>query len=672
MNQQEGNSAPAPSIDEENIPPHAIVFKVVEHLAYEAAFSEDGKTFYLLGHKDNTPIPDIKLKIKLPTGRETVETTNADGLIEIRDLPIGEKCAVTFEAEEAKLNNSYLWFYETNEHLLPENAPQNKSDGAPYRWTKKELMVGRSHLLSLFRPPVVIDSHMHIQSGRCAPMPGIWAQASVLGWFRIDRTHLENIGKFVGIGWDWIMFKPLYGRGRKLFGAEPKDLDNFYYKRSKLRKVLGLQSGSTLEVGETFIKQRWKQVHDELMAMKIYTSSHLQLPCVVMTMDIEYAHIDGYFGIKIYNGVYAEDDPTKPLHYWFPLHRGFRGAHYLSFPEGCADISYDRVNEVDFERLEVEKELKRPLGGGVGSMKIRCVPCLVDDEETKLYEPWDKQVKYTKQAVIANPLKLLPMYHYDPRRWQERGTNQAFEYVGNNGIYLGFKMYTAQGYRPLDNRLPVLEDFYNRCEELEIPIVNHGTPEGNYTCDRTDYIAFTHPRDTEADEAEKRPYRHYMHPADLVMQESMTPIDHWYEENGRHYYYPEYEAEAYFNEHFVSPNSWEKVLKKYPALRICIAHFGGDTKLGRKWAGQIIDMLPHYDNLYADISSSFAESSFRTYFMKQLKKSELLKKRILFGTDWYLTILGPNVDYPQFYKEAKEFLDSHDTSLWVQFTLINP
>ncbi len=40
-----------------------------------------------------------------------------------------------------------------------------------------------------------------------------------------------------------------------------------------------------------------------------------------MTMDMEFAHIDGYYGVKVYNVIYDVNDPEKtPIAYWTPLH----------------------------------------------------------------------------------------------------------------------------------------------------------------------------------------------------------------------------------------------------------------------------------------------------------------------------------------------------------------
>jgi predicted TIM-barrel fold metal-dependent hydrolase len=241
--------------------------------------------------------------------------------------------------------------------------------------------------------------------------------------------------------------------------------------------------------------------------------------------------------------------------------------------------------------------------------------------------------------------------------------------MGENALYLGFKMYTAQGYRPWDvRRLPTMKEFYGKCCLNGIPIMNHCTPGGAKTQEADDYYNLEHPFDDMNEENEER--------------KGCSPSD-------------------YFSKHFVSPEAWKKVLdsgveleeEKYciqlNKLRLCLAHFGGPKALD--WSQQIIDMVMQkdkyvpklfaYPNLYSDISSSFASGKFRDYF-KELytgKLSEEQKKRIrsriLFGTDWFMTL-----QYGAFNKKnlwdyiaiTKDWLDSFDTSLWPYFTQYNP
>jgi hypothetical protein len=211
-----------------------------------------------------------------------------------------------------------------------------------------------------------------------------------------------------------------------------------------------------------------------------------------------------------------------------------------------------------------------------------------------------------------------------------------------------------------------LKGYYAQCEKDQIPILNHCTPEGAPTHDKKAYIRFKHPWDTSSDEAQK--------------QKSMQP-----HEKAMGVGFPREElqrrlaADSYFTENFISPRAWRVVLDKHPKLRLCLAHFGGNTKEGREWGFELIKMIEEgdapnytYPNLYVDISYSFADADFRRHFKEKLLPNHpRILGRILFGTDWYMTLLS-DVDFREYCREAKEFLDSIDKSLWLKFTQDNP
>jgi predicted TIM-barrel fold metal-dependent hydrolase len=241
-------------------------------------------------------------------------------------------------------------------------------------------------------------------------------------------------------------------------------------------------------------------------------------------------------------------------------------------------------------------------------------------------------------------------------------------------------MYTAQGYRPWDMRLPVLRDFYARCVTQRIPIMNHCTPDGAPAFDREAYLDFEHPRDNAEDEKSK------------YGKELTTPAmrDSFGTATGRagsgsfKKAPVKKTAKQFFIDEFVSPGAWKKVLQEYPTLRLCLAHFGGaedmkdhHTTLEQTWCGQIVEMIKsgNYPYLYADLSSSFANATFRRYFQDKVYPDPdfqmKIRKRILFGSDWYLTILDGK-EYREYCETAKNFLDDMDTSLWVRFTQVNP
>jgi len=616
---------------------------------------------------------------------------------------------------------------ENNRPKTMQKVEQNDPYGNKLKSRKPDLLCTDMHQISIYRPCVVIDSHMHIQSGNCAPMPFLWGRLSAVKYLKPSRWFIQGAGEVVGTILDYVLLKPIIGWGKGKLGGKPKP-DGGYYIKNSFRQAIPIAEQTTLAIGQYFIDDKKTAVHELLKSSEQYKDlSNLVLSCVVMTMDLEYAHVDGYYGIKVYNAIYADSDFTqKPIHYWYPAHGVWKRR---------AD-SYVRMDASgrpsDLKEVFTEEEHKWLKEHGIPGlyfdmkkndfmpMRIMAAPCLTDEKETAIYEQWKEQLDYTEQVVLANPLKLLPMFHYDPRRWQlnKKGNQEVYNHVGENGLYLGFKIYTAQGYRPWDiRRIPILKDFYVNCCEKQTPIMNHCTPEGGYTFDRDEYLDFVHPNDNDEDRKQKDDINNKY---DEMTRSQLTPIG-----SGVVIDYSSKRREEYFNDHFIAPDAWRLVLDAsvdgtpLNTLRLCLAHFGGNTGDGKKWGKQIIEMIQHYPNLYADISSSFGNKSFRKYFLKILKKEneeeklELaeekkrkqkekegeakseqmgaenktenkeddnknktkkrtwLKDRILFGTDWYMTLLS-GVDYVKYYQDAKEDLDKVDTSLWFRFTQYNP
>jgi predicted TIM-barrel fold metal-dependent hydrolase len=567
---------------------------------------------------------------------------------------------------------------------IKQKIEQNDPKGAVLKFRQTGLMCGELHVISIHRPCVIIDSHMHIQSGRCATLPYLWSAAPgfiqpVAKKFQLSRPSVETSGKV----WSYVpqLYEVVAAPARAIKGAfsdQPKNPEEGVFRKNAIRQLVGQQAKTTEEIGDDFMAER-KTVFENFFKKEAEYKdlSHLVLCSVIMTMDMEYAHVDGYYDIKIYNPVYADDDFTKkPIHYWFPLHGVWeqRGTAYARvvdkntslFPKrGQTQQAFEKFTETA-ENLGIIGCYRDTKGSNQRELiKITAAPCLVDDTETDLYEPWTMQAKATELSALKNPLQLLPLFHFDPRRWQPEGLGEVFKSVSytSGGIYLGFKMYTAQGYRPWDvRRLPVLEKFYAECCQRGLPVLNHCTPEGAASFDREEYFDFTHPNDTDEDQQQKDAYRG---PAGKdTNAESKV---------------------AYFNEHFVSPDAWRKVLDAtvggtpLKTLRLCLAHFGGATTLGQEWAEQIIRMMVEYPNVYADISSSFVTGRFRALFkevMQNNPNAERIKDRILFGTDWYMTLYYENQvvgkNYWDYCTETKRELDSYDTSLWPRFTQHNP
>ena len=101
-----------------------------------------------------------------------------------------------------------------------------------------------------------------------------------------------------------------------------------------------------------------------------------------------------------------------------------------------------------------------------------------------------------------------------------------------------------------------------------------------------------------------------------------------------------------------SPEHWESVLNKYPNLYLDFAHFGRQyfrknplkNKVSTLWMEKIIDLMIKYPNVYTDISfnafeSNFWGSIFTLAYSHSESEQEIIRKKIIFGTDWPLSLL---------------------------------
>lgn len=532
---------------------------------------------------------------------------------------------------------------------------------------------------------LLVDSHMHIMSAGTLTLPSLHGQVPVVGTkLRMDRSKIqwlgENAEKILLVG-TFFLFKPLFLllAARKVLKSG-SDVDGDILYETRIVKGTKIGGERTSKVGAFFLK-RIEEVKAALRGKDPYKhAKDLEVCTVTMTMDMEYAHLFGYFGIPIYHPIYKTQNgkdgkPEQVLDgYWYPVHADWKkeGDKWTPITPGSTTPAVDTgkgLSATEFEQLKTDTEAQGipgaiySMSGAIKGVKsIQCVACLAPPEETKLYETWKEQLAFTEEVMCDGQLRILPMFHYDPRRWQNLDDAEAFAKVGDHGLYLGFKIYTAQGYQPWDiKRLPKLRSFYERCQDLGIPIMNHGTPTGANTFDMESYLYFTHPKDGAEEENEKKRFR----------KKGVRTIE-WRDGRRTTQEYDASEPVNYFQENFVSPEAWEKVLKEFPKLRLCIAHYCGASDMGQKWHDKIIPMLKQYEHLYVDLSSSLTYRTFRKIFKNKLLTKDTQHK-ILFGSDWYMCMLrASGMDFTEYCKDGKEFIEDIDPKYWELFTEINP
>lgn len=103
------------------------------------------------------------------------------------------------------------------------------------------------------------------------------------------------------------------------------------------------------------------------------------------------------------------------------------------------------------------------------------------------------------------------------------------------------------------------------------------------------------------------------------------------------------------------PAAYVPILRKFEALRLCLAHFGGDadwiahlqdgydpddpSARERNWVSVIDDMITcgDYPNLYTDVSYTIFNFEERIPLLRMFLTDKLMQEKVLFGSDFYMT-----------------------------------
>ena len=618
---------------------------------------------------------------------------------------------------------------------------------------------------------VAFDAHMHIQSSHTSPLPLLWhvikpsTPLPILNRFLVDKLASPFI---VGSQ-----------AGGNVFGG-PGYLT---FTEDVIGRIVAGKNEITFS--EMTSSEKWKE-HENIFYKSIFC------PMIVMPMDMEYAHISGFDDFGAHT-IYHENEKSR----WYYRHRVsiykwsdtgrevpvvedegkkiklgglfFRESEkkkkdykigkgtfkrkyieqleysklyetYCNYPE-----MYYSLDKEQIDYLEKMKDEERRLNSGKNEDSI---------ERSEMFVKWNNQTDRTMKAAFENPLHLIPMYHYDPRRWNDGeydkkslshgpfdypfqkkyiATNNIAEAESGSTIFAGIKMYPPLGYKPFDDRFGIkdsegkytgnrIEKFYELCNEKKVPVLAHCSPGGIVTHDSRKYMEFDKKENElikfdHAGEKTKNEYNKLKEERERLqkyidsnwddasdsMSFRLSSIKRIMAEMRNR------ERDCYFANEYVHPKNWEPVIKEYENINVCMAHFGGAEwiksffgnpgEIGVKspWIKKTIELLKTYKNAYTDIScftlklnekgkivndNDSEKNSFKkefTVFLKNALAGEYdngnckILDKILFGTDWYLTLnTYKHKDYQPYSEEYKTFLDSIDKGLWIKFSMINP
>jgi len=354
------------------------------------------------------------------------------------------------------------------------------------------------------------------------------------------------------------------------------------------------------------------------------------------------------------------------------------------------------------------------------------------EEDSGVIGSWEDQINDTIAAVIAKPLRLFPLFSYDPRRYKlldedickanepfahiigskhsdyEKNSRlwyEPFAHIVGSGdsrvdvkkIWLGFCMNPFLGFRPFDELYyKNLLEFYKKCQKEQIPILTHCAPDGIITHIARDYQWFDRENtgcrnrngekrneiiQGKLEEHNENEFRSNMYQGRRSVVDNDFSLDHFYRNYGH-------------------PRNWIPILKYCPSLHLCLAGLGGNREwqhpdmskwaragdekrkniefLKREWIRCIIKLTAKYMNVYTDISGlNIGNDTIRDRLKKLLRLVQKgeddfkhLKYKLIFGSGWYLT----ESTYGEYCNGFKNLFQEVDGSgeLWKRVSLINP
>mgnify|MGYP000250559397 CR=1 FL=1 len=322
------------------------------------------------------------------------------------------------------------------------------------------------------------------------------------------------------------------------------------------------------------------------------------------------------------------------------------------------------------------------------SPRIVALPLDMDymDEDQEIVMNYNTQLKDVKRIKKYYPDNFFPFLCVDPRKHQGENMLRWARKFFTRGIrskesekvhpfFSGIKIYPALGFFPFD---PALDELYAFAEEHGLPVMSHCTRVGSQYVGKN--IRSLIPQQPAMIGVPGHP------DYEQARQEIIDRIAR-YDEKGW-LKYTTAKNNDYACDLFGHPQNYVPVLLKYPRLKICLAHMGGYSEIlklkkgpdevqevdQKNWFGLIKEMMQQYPNFYTDISytlsglqahkklsradARFIRSEINAFLDTPVQSTgeadEPIGKRVLFGTDFYMT--EQEAREPELYQMAREHL----------------
>lgn len=249
----------------------------------------------------------------------------------------------------------------------------------------------------------------------------------------------------------------------------------------------------------------------------------------------------------------------------------------------------------------------------------------------------EDQLAEVERVRAHFPDVFFPFVGVDPRHKQGADLLEWVRGKVERRAFFGIKLYPSIGFFPFD---PALDQLYDWAEQEQVPIMTHCTRSGTYyTGSMNDVVPSLTPPS--------------LNPSATQMTTIFGRIKKFKETpfawgDGK-----------YGCNIFLHPENYEPVLHKYPDLKLCFAHFGGDDEMlphkfrqplrdrgidPTNWHQLVKGIMERldgtgrtlYPNVYTDISYTLFNAD--VYPLLNTVMRGPLAGRILFGTDFFMTL----------------------------------
>jgi predicted TIM-barrel fold metal-dependent hydrolase len=366
-----------------------------------------------------------------------------------------------------------------------------------------------------------------------------------------------------------------------------------------------------------------KQTFDDLRNAYMEMDPRVQkfLPLMV---DFEYI-----FRIKYYSSDETPKDKAK------------QKEHQAAMLQSFEDVRTKIKKTLKKEQPNTDKDKHRLLTRFVSETEDFGRPeskKAIDGHSIEIIKPYERQLETFKELKQEYKDDFQAFLATDPRR--PGMMDLIMENVGQGKPFTGIKLYPPMGYSPTDPFLFGTDDnedcLYKYCIDKQIPIITHCSAAGFSTfVDKLQVIGAVMPN--------------MKFDSQPVIYTRLTEIK--FETNILNFG-KAVEERAYKLNH---PKLWEIVLKKFPTLKIDLAHFGGDPdEYGTERREYIFKLMTQkqengqlqYPYLYTDLSCITDKELLQDIYDN---KFNYIKDRVMYGSDYFLNLIWGE-DFATYYQ----------------------